>query len=387
MKLATRADFSPISIQKCRSTTMLRRLSNNHKYRIQPYHINGLNWRLVLDDPKRDNIIIVAGFMPSWWYKEYEITFGKEYHSNPEVRKITLVKCQRLLKERFGHLPNFFCGYDYQSSYPVERPYGDALIPGLFGCSIIYDTASGHPFAEQLHLADDRVFALEIPDIKNHPLIESIYPFPQEDVPKNTVIGELGLEGVLNIALKLCGEQIFIDMITNPDRAHHVFRVIAETMDQLGHLACERRDPESKKPTYLTTCNCTINMVSGDMYRKQLLAYDQHLYESFDIFGIHNCPWPIDQYLKSYAQMKSLAYLDMGMESDIDLVHRLFPDLTPSVFFYPPDEFRRLSIPQIKKETTELGKRIGRGYVLLQDIEVGTTDAQIEAAYEAASKL
>jgi len=75
------------------------------------------------------------------------------------------------------------------------------------------------------------------------------------------------------------------------------------------------------------------------------------------------------------------------MESDIDLVHRLFPDLTPSVFFYPPDEFRRLSIPQIKKETTELGKRIGRGYVLLQDIEVGTTDAQIEAAYEAASKL
>ena len=59
----------------------------------------------------------------------------------------------------------------------------------------------------------------------------------------------------------------------------------------------------------------------------------------------------------------------------------------PSVFFYPPDKFQRLSISQIKKEITELGKRIGRGYILFQDMEVGTTDAQIEAAYEAASKL
>jgi hypothetical protein len=32
------------------------------KYHIQPYHMNGLNWRLVPDDPGRDNIVIVTGF-------------------------------------------------------------------------------------------------------------------------------------------------------------------------------------------------------------------------------------------------------------------------------------------------------------------------------------
>jgi len=117
-----------------------------YRYHIQPYNMNGLNWRLVPDDQKRDNIVVIAGFMPSWWRKEYGITFGKEYHSNPDVRKATLIRCQELLKERFGHLPNFSlsCGWDYNSSYPIERPYGDALIPGLFGCNIVYDTASGH---------------------------------------------------------------------------------------------------------------------------------------------------------------------------------------------------------------------------------------------------
>jgi hypothetical protein len=57
------------------------------KYHIQPYHMNGLNWRLVPDDPGRDNIVIVTGFMPSWWTEEYGITFGADFHLDLDVHR------------------------------------------------------------------------------------------------------------------------------------------------------------------------------------------------------------------------------------------------------------------------------------------------------------
>ena len=76
----------------------------------------------------------------------------------------------------------------------------------------------------------------------------------------------------------------------------------------------------------------------------------------------------------------------MGPESDLDKVHRLFPELKPTVFF-PPERFRSLEIGQIRKEISELGKRINKGYILLSDLETGTKDSQIRAAYEEAARL
>ena len=133
-------------------------------------------------------------------------------------------------------------------------------------------------------------------------------------------------------------------------------------------------------------CDCLINMISPQMYRQQLLEFDQRFPESFDTFGIHTCNWTIDPYVEALAEVPGLAYLDMGPESVIDRVHQLFPDLCPSVFIHP-QHFREMSKQEITREVTELGKRIGRGYILLSDLEVGTRDSQIRSAHEAAAKL
>ena len=42
---------------------------------------------------------------------------------------------------------------------------------------------------------------------------------------------------------------------------------------------------------------------------------------------------------------------------------------------------------EIDRHINALGRRIGRGYILLSDLEAGTRDSQIRAAYEAAVRL
>jgi hypothetical protein len=353
-------------------------------YHIQPYHMNGLNWRLVPDDPDRDNIVMVTGFMPSWWTEEYGITFGSDFHLDLDVHRATLARMESILGERFGDLPNFDCGDDYANTDPMERRYGDALIPALFDAQVSFDEASGHPYASNLALTVEQVEQLEAPDITRHPVTQLLLPAHEDDGLRTT--GELGFEGVINIAYQLRDQDLFLDMIDSPRRTRHLYDVIWQTINDFVHLVRAWQDPAGSRPTYFVNCDCLVNMISGETYHQQLLEFEQRFYDSFDLYGIHTCNWTIDPYLDAMAEIPKLAYLDMGPGTDIDRVHKLFPDLCPSVMVHP-QWLRETSEQEIAQGITELGKRIGRGYILFSDLEIGTRDSQIRAAYDAAARL
>ncbi|MCK5343331.1 MAG: hypothetical protein KAR20_07995, partial [Candidatus Heimdallarchaeota archaeon] len=226
--------------------------------------------------------------------------------------------------------------------------------------------------------------SLDVPEIKTNPVLTSIFSqYADNNFP---VVGELGLEGVVNIGYRLRGQQMYMDLFDKPELLEHVFRVVYETIDSTAHAITKWRDPQSSKPSYFVNCNCLVNMMSPQMYEKYFLKFDRLFNQSFDYFGIHTCNWTVDPYLDMIAEVGKLEYLDMGTDSDLDKVHKLFPDLTPSVFFHP-EKLRSLSLSQIESEITELGKKIGRGYILFSDLAVGTSDEQIAAAYGAASKF
>ena len=354
------------------------------RHTIQPYHMNGLNWRLAPDDPGRDNIVVVTGFMPAWWTAEYGITFGAEFHQDAAEHRATLARMEAILHERFGDLPNFFCGDSYADAWPMERRYGDALIPALFGSEVSFEDASGHPFAPGLALSAEKVERLAAPDIAAHPVAQRLAP-PAE-ASGQRICGELGFEGVINIAYKLRGHELFVDLLEAPARAEHLFDVVQQTIDGFVHTARRWQDPAGQRPIYFVTCNCLINMLSPRMYRRALLPFDQRFRQSMDLFGVHTCNWTVDPYLDALAELPDLAYLDMGPESDLDRVHRLFPDLCPSVFVHPK-YMLEMTEAEIDDCITELSKRIGRGYILLSDLEAGTTDSKIRVAYEAAARF
>jgi hypothetical protein len=354
-------------------------------FHIQPYHMNGLNWRMVPDGSEIGNIVVVTGFMPAWWEFEYGIAFGTEFHTNFEIHQHTLARMASALEKRFGDLPNFFCGDDYANTYPCERRYGDGFIPALFGSRVDFEDESGHPFAESMELTDSEVERLTIPDVKNHPVIRLILDEKKAGFMRTT--GELGFEGVLNIAFKLRGQEIFVDMIQKRELFHHLCDVVCGTIEAVVHLVRRWQDPEHRKPTYFVTCNCLMNMISGEMYRELLFEFDERLSRSFDLFGIHTCNWKVDPYLEVIAEIGTrLGYLDMGNESDVHMVHELFPEVRPSVFIHP-EHIRRKSVEEIKREVTDTCKKLNRGYILLSDLEAGTDDRKIRAVYETAAKF
>ena len=349
-------------------------------YHIEPYHMNGLNWRLVPDEADSNHIKVITGFMPAWWTADYGIEFDEDFHLDSEVHRDTLEKMHLILSERFADLPGFSIGADYAHLYSLERRYGDAFLPALFGCSAFFDDASGHPYAEPSNLSDKELEAFDVPEIRSHPIMKLLL----EETAAGKTTGELGFEGVINIAYKLRGLAMFTDMIDNPRRLNQLYAVVWKTIDTVVHIVRDWQDPLHEKPTFFVNCDCLINMISGEMYREQLLEFERRFAGSFDLFGIHTCNWTIDPYLDALGEVGGLAYLDMGPDSDLDKVHRLFPDLRPTVFFHP-EKIRHLEIDEIRKEISGLCTRIGKGYILLSDLEAGTPDDHIRAVYEAAA--
>ena len=355
------------------------------KWHIQPYHMNGLNWTIVPDDPARDNIVVVTGFFPSWWTQEYGITFGREFHLDADVHRNTLVEMTSILSERFADVPNWFCSpFDYENTYATERRYGDAFIPAILGDEVLFDTASGHPHAEMVNLSDAQARGLTVPDLKDNPVLRSILDRRRDG--SVATVGEMGFEGVINIGYRLLGERMYMELMDNPDLVDHVFEVVYETINTSAQTIRQWQDPAQTRPTYFVNCNCLVNMMSPEMYANQLRKFDKRFNEGFDIFGIHTCNWTVDPYLDAIAEIEGLGYLDMGPESNLDKVHKLFPDLAPTVF-YPLERVMELSRAELYDDITELGKRIERGYILLCDLEAATSDDNIKAAYEAAGRL
>ena len=172
-------------------------------------------------------------------------------------------------------------------------------------------------------------------------------------------------------------------MIEKPELFDNLCEVAWETIDGLVHLVRDWQD--SSRPTHFVNCDCLINMISSGLYRDRLYRYEERFSESFDLFGIHTCNWTVDPYLDVLAGLSGeLSYLDIGAESDLEKVHRLFPDLRPAVFYHP-EKLRQFTEEEISRDISELCRKIERGYILVTDLEEGTEDGRIRAVYETAA--
>ena len=88
------------------------------------------------------------------------------------------------------------------------------------------------------------------------------------------ISGYLNYQGVLNNALRLRGQDIFLDMYDDPEFVHHLFRHITETMIAVAK-AVQKRQRESGFFIDLFSCsNCVMNMISAEMYEEFVLPYE-----------------------------------------------------------------------------------------------------------------
>jgi hypothetical protein len=252
------------------------------------------------------------------------------------------------IKNRF---PNRNIGEAADDKPPdlITGMYGCAVVPAMYGQPIKYSNDKWpQPHAEPL----------------------------TDEQAEGTARGYLNWQGVINVAFRLRGQTIFMDMLDAPDRAHHIFDCVTTTMIQGIKKLHDRQKMAGVDEKFATISNCVVNMISADHYAEHVLAFDLKIRAEFQNFGIHNCAWVVDPYMDAYATVPKLGYIDMGITSDLKKAKRLFPKTRRNILYTSMDLANK-SEQQIRTDFEKIANELAPCDVGLPDIEIDVSDDRI----------
>jgi uroporphyrinogen-III decarboxylase len=228
------------------------------------------------------SIPLGVGFYPDWWYKHFCISFDKRYYFDPETRIEARMEMDKRLYDRFGDVglgdPN-----------PKPKPLITAsmtTLPAIFGCEIVYEKEA-LPWAMPLNLSEDEVMKLEVPDLfSSWPMTEWIKQIDYLKKKYGKVIGDINTTGIQNLALKLRGDELYIDYFENPELCHHLLRICTECVKKIFEFNYKTTGTGAvdvtpmADPKIAVIPNCTEEQISNNIYESFLLQYDKRCRQS-----------------------------------------------------------------------------------------------------------
>jgi len=274
---------------------------------------------------EKEHIPLGVGFYPDWFYTHYGISFDKKYYFDPETRIEARMEIDKRLHERFADVglgdPN-----------PQPKPlitFGMVMLPAVFGCEIIFKE-DALPWAMPLNLSEDEVMKLEVPDIFNsYPMADMIKQIDYLKDKYGKVVGDINITGVQNLALKIRGDQLYIDYFENPELCHHLLKICTESIIQLFQFTYKITGTGAVDvtpmcdPKLFILPNCTVEQISNDTYEKFVLDYDNQVTDACHPAGIHHCG-SVSEVLDGYAKVRHLEFLEIGFGSDVKRTREIF---------------------------------------------------------------
>jgi hypothetical protein len=256
--------------------------------------------------------------------------------------------------------------------------FGACSIAALYGIPIIY-AADNWPNCEHRYLTDEEVDRLEPPDLNANPHLEALMDQVDEiAASEGTVVGYINWQGVLNNAQRLRGQQLFLDVFDAPVRAEHLFECVCQTMIDAARRLHARQRETGFDVAFFTVSNCLVNMVSPQQYEQLLLPLDQRIAEAFGCIGIHNCAWSATPYLDAYARVPHVAYIDMGLDSDLRRARELFPTARRALM-YTPTHVASKPMAEIEADFGQIASEYGPCDLVMADIDAGVPDDRVQA--------
>jgi len=285
----------------------------------------------------QDHIRLGVAFYPDWFFKHYGISFGKKYYFDPETRVQAGMEMEKALYERFGDV-------GLGDPDPEPKPlitFGMVMLPAIFGCKIIYED-SALPWAMPLNLSRDEIMNLEVPDIFNsYPMTEMLKQIDYLREKYGKVVGDINTTGVQNLALKVRGDQLYIDYFEDPELCHHLLKICTECIIQLFKFNKKTTGTGALdvtpmcNPKLYVLPNCTIEQISLDTFEKYLLEYDNMIANTCGPIGIHHCG-SVNEVLDGYAKVQNLEFIEVGFGSDVKRTRKVFgPDIAVNARINP----------------------------------------------------
>jgi len=328
-------------------------------------------------DGTESDMRVSLGFEPAWFQKRCGVCFSEKWHKDPFFRYKSLVKMKKVLCHRFPSVS--YWNENYKDDLAtISGCYGAYVIPRVFGFPLIYEKDRWPEIDKNKEkFSVKEIEKLDIDKILSSPFVGEI--FRQMDVIEaewGKIHGYLNWQGVLNNAFHLRGENIFTDFYDRPAFVHYFFSIICDVMIKLAQKVQERQRNSGFYVNHFCVSNCTVNMVSPDIYREFLFPYDEKIAESFERFGMHTCNWDVTPYLEEIKKLPKVGYLDMGIMSDMKRVKEMFPEARRAVI-YSPVRLQEASLDEIKKDMEKVYNELSPCDIVMADIQAITSDKRV----------
>jgi hypothetical protein len=330
---------------------------------------------------------------PEWWHRYAGITFDRDFFFHPARRVEEEAKMERVLHDRWGQH-----GLGSRESRPEIGPVHLAsgyLLQEMLGCRMEY--CDGHPpqticaQQEKLHVDPDAAF--------NSEAFKAFARMcDQLKQAHGYVTGDVNFAGILNIALDLRGQDLFVDFYTDPDHIKQQFANIAQVITRFVDFVVARTGTSSisvnrnvrhlREPVVLHS-ECSHTMISEKHYEEFLLEYDVQWSRRYKAFGVHYCGPDPHRYAMSYAKIPGLYFVDVGAGGDV----RVMRDHLPRTFLnlrLDPVRLREQTPEQIRNIVHDLAgasQKPALTGICCINMDDTVTDQQIGAIFDAASEL
>jgi uroporphyrinogen-III decarboxylase len=263
---------------------------------------------------------LMFNWMPSWWWRNYGIAYGRRMYFDPDYRVRTYVRKEQLIHARYAPMP---IGQADPEPVALGPDFENPVTALAAGAAVSYPD-DNYPAND--HLPEASIRALALPDD-----LAPVFPYSEIDRQVDWLNARYGrhelpwwnTRGVLNDAVLIRGSDFFADVYADPQLARHL---LDWTHGMLTLII--RRNHAVGHRNLVCITNCTVMMVSPRMYERWLLPYDHQVCEQVlacgQEFGIHHCG-RVDDYLELYSRLPRLDFLEIGTSSDIGRTLRAFP--------------------------------------------------------------
>jgi hypothetical protein len=277
----------------------------------------------------------------AWLSRTLGVSFDRDYYFDPDIRYYIDLQCNEYAANHFPDL-NLY----YSESNIGEKDYisNDQVIIGgiqpnlilgmLCGADFIpydnrdADIASTLKLDKSADLPDPsgllnhdliRLFDQQIAQLRNQASYSVIPPFFWDHS------GRVVIHGGLTTAQKLFGEQVFMDLLSNPERISAILQwicscyiVLAKHFSEIGHHPI--------KSVHIGECaGC---MISSTLYDQYVVPFCRQISNQLGPIRLHSCG-NSDHLLKAMAKIPNIKALDLGGETRLDHVREIFGNEIP----------------------------------------------------------
>ena len=330
-------------------------------------------------DGTEGRLRVSLGFTPRWYHKRLGIDFGEQWHTDPVYRYESLVAMKEELHRVFPSVdyftPRYVEGIE-PTCATISGVYGILLVSMLYGVVPVY-SPEGWPDAKPVFDSMDAFRDLQPIDLDTNVTFRQLENQMEEIAERWGMIhGYLNYQGVINIAAKLRGSALFMDMIDEPKTVKVFFAHIAATIRTVSSRVQARQRESGFDVDLLSMSNCTVSMISPAQYEEFLLPLDKALSGEYQRFGVHTCNWVADPYLEALSKIEKMGYLDTGVNSDLPRIKAMFPD-TRRALLLTPGELETMADADFAAVVRRINQEYAPCDIVLADLEATMPDERV----------